>query len=239
MSAAYLEALLTFSATERVVEAGGRWELPVPLTDSDGCFLLFQYAEKGGEMIRFTVKTDSGRMLLDETRAQSSGRLHVAQASRLTLSWDNSNAWLNSVSVGYNVRIVSDRGVEHTLRLRLLHAARNGQDVLTKECLDRGVPVDSTDEAGYTALMLAVLGRQQLTAELLLQRGASLAAHDRRGNSPLHLASLQQESGASHARCACPLAHKRTYHTGALVRAQGRCGCYSKPRRMGWRRTMT
>ena len=149
-------AVTPFSATECVVEAGSSYELPVPLTDPDGCFLVYQYTEKSGEPVHFTVKTDTGRILLDEALARSSGRLHVAQAARLTLCWDNSSAWLNALSIGYSVKVVSDRGVLNTLRTRLLYAARHGPFSVAQECLDRGVPVDCVDEAGYTPLMLSI-----------------------------------------------------------------------------------
>ena len=83
----------TFSATEHTVEAGASFELPVPLTDPDGCFLVYSYVEKGGEVVPFRVKTDTGRTLLEESLSRSSGRLHVAQASRLALysCWKNAS----------------------------------------------------------------------------------------------------------------------------------------------------
>lgn len=183
----------TFSATECIIEAGSTYEVPVPLTDHpDGCFLIYKWNEKVGGATHFTVHTDAGRMLLDEVNHQSNGRLHVSQASRLTLRWDNSSAWLNALTVAYEVKVVSDRGVQNTLRARLLHASRAGPLSLVEQCLDRGVPVESVDDSGYTPLMLAVLSQQRATAELLLSRGAATSASDRRGNTPLHLASLQR-----------------------------------------------
>ena len=64
LSAADTPDTLVFSATECTIEAGGSYELPVP-TDPEGSFVLYEYHEKTGEGVRFTVKTDSGRELVD------------------------------------------------------------------------------------------------------------------------------------------------------------------------------
>ena len=185
----------TVSTSERLVDPGTVYELPVPLSDPSGGFLVYSWEEKSGEAVRFTVRTDGGRTLLDEVQARSEGRLCVSEASRLSLCWDNAGAWLKTLNVRYSVKVVSDRGVQNTLRTRLLHAARHGLLSAVEECLDHGVPIDGTNESGYTPLILAVLGRRQPSVELLLRRGASVAACDRRGNSPLHLASLQRVPG--------------------------------------------
>ena len=187
-------AEFTVSASACTVAAGAVYELPVPL-QRGGSFLVYRWEEKSALPVRFTVQTDEGRTLVDEVQATSSGSLCVTQGSRLSLRWDNSGAWLNALSVGYSVQVLPDCAVQSTLRHRLLHAARHGLLGAAQECLDHGVPIDGTNEAGYTPLMLAVLGRHVATAELLLRRGASIAAHDRRGNRPLHLASLQRAPG--------------------------------------------
>jgi hypothetical protein len=185
----------TVSTSERLIDPGTVYELPVPLSDPSGGFLVYSWEEKSGEAVRFTVRTDGGRTLLDEVQVRSEGRLCVSESSRLSLCWDNAGAWLKTLNVRYSVKVVSDRGVQNTLRTRLLHAARHGLLSAVEECLDHGVPIEGTNEAGYTPLILAVLGRRQPSVELLLRRGASVATCDRRGNSPLHLASLQRVPG--------------------------------------------
>ena len=48
---------LVFSATEAIVDAGGVFELPVPI-EADGSFLIYDYEEKSGSGIHFTVVKD-------------------------------------------------------------------------------------------------------------------------------------------------------------------------------------
>ena len=71
----------TLSATECVVEAGSTYQLPVPLTDPEGCFLVYQYTERSGEAIRFMVQADGVRTLLD-----GSTRIPVACTGALLLA---------------------------------------------------------------------------------------------------------------------------------------------------------
>ena len=145
----------TVSTSERLIDPGTVYELPVPLSDPSGGFLVYSWEEKSGEAVRFTVRTDGGRTLLDEVQVRSEGRLCVSESSRLSLCWDNAGAWLKTLNVRYSVKVVSDRGVQNTLRTRLLHAARHGLLSAVEECLDHGVPIEGTNEAGYTPLILA------------------------------------------------------------------------------------
>ena len=109
----------TVSTSERFIDPGTVYELPVPLSDPSGGFLVYSWEEKSGEAVRFTVRTDAGRTILDEVQVRSEGRLYVSEASRLSLCWDNASAWLKTLNVRYSVKVVSDRGVQNTLRTRL------------------------------------------------------------------------------------------------------------------------
>ena len=182
--------LVTFSGTEQTIAAGENYSFVVPV-ERAGCFLVFNWEEKSGSGVQFTITTDGGRTLLDELSEGSSDRVHVSGAEMVTLKWDNADAWLSSAQLSYSVKVLTDRGVREQLERRLLRAARHGPPAAAVECLERGVDADVVDADGHTTpLMLAVLGRQHETAAALLARGADAARRDRHGNAPLHLAAM-------------------------------------------------
>ena len=65
----------TVSTSERFIDPGTVYELPVPLSDPSGGFLVYSWEEKSGEAVRFTVRTDAGRTILDEVQVRSASRL--------------------------------------------------------------------------------------------------------------------------------------------------------------------
>ena len=184
---------LTFSATEAIVDAGGSYELPVPTDPVDGSFLIYHYDEKSGDGIRFTVTTDAGRELVDELQARSNEQILVTGATRCTLRWDNTDAWLTPKAISYSVKIVSAGCVQAKLEERLLHASEHGPLSVLRECLGRGLSIECTSKDGHTPLMRAALAsglHRGETAKLLLEARASTHAIDRHGNTPLHLCAL-------------------------------------------------
>ena len=61
--------------------------------------------------------------------------------------------------------------------------------------LQSGTDVNSTDEAGYTGLMMALMGRQTAVARLLLeQEGIDINTCDNYGQSALHWAASYAEN---------------------------------------------
>ena len=181
---------LVFSATECVVDAGGVYELPVPTDAMEGSFLLYQYEEKSGDGIRFTVTTDGGRELVDEIQDRSSEQLHVTGAERCTLRWDNTDSWLTPKALSYSIKVVSAGCVKARLEQKLLHAAEHGPLAVVRDCLARGLAVDCTSAQGHTPLMRAALSGSAERTRPLLEARASINATDRHGNTPLHLCLL-------------------------------------------------
>ena len=63
---ALLSSALVFSAKDCSIESGGSHSLTVPMSAADGGFLKYEYEEKSGEGVQFTVATIDGKELLDE-----------------------------------------------------------------------------------------------------------------------------------------------------------------------------
>lgn len=68
-------------------------------------------------------------------------------------------------------------------------AATQGHLEATKALVLRGAPVDSTNAAGHTGLMIAVARGHPRVTQALLQAGANPSAADRKGFTPLHFAA--------------------------------------------------
>lgn len=70
-------------------------------------------------------------------------------------------------------------------------AARKGNTQQVESLLQRGVPIDSPDKDGRTALMLAAQRGRTATVKLLLDRGANPNARDRQGWTAYALALIE------------------------------------------------
>lgn len=68
---------------------------------------------------------------------------------------------------------------------RMFDAARLGDTETLTSYIDRGVPVDMTEAAGNTLLMLAAYHGHPETVAALLERGADTDRLNDRGQSPL------------------------------------------------------
>jgi ankyrin repeat protein len=58
--------------------------------------------------------------------------------------------------------------------------------------LNNGAEIDITDKRNWTPLFCAVYGRQLGTLKLLLKRGATVNRVDSDGNTPLHIATIEE-----------------------------------------------
>ena len=191
---AALEDALVFSAKEATIEAGGAYEVVVPMDDSGG-FIVYEYAETSDEGVHFSVRTEDGRLLLEEVQPSSKEQVRVPAGvgSVCKLTWANTEAWVSAVTVSYTVRVVSMTGIKGKLERRLRHAAEQGLVGVIQECLHAGVSVDATDAtdaAGHTPLLRAALADRTTAVVALLGAGAAADASDRHGNQALHLAAL-------------------------------------------------
>jgi ankyrin repeat protein len=78
--------------------------------------------------------------------------------------------------------------------LDVLDLARHGQSERLEELLDAGVPVNLTNAAGDSLLILAAYHRQPATVAMLLAHGADTARINDRGQTALAAAVFRQSS---------------------------------------------
>jgi ankyrin repeat protein len=76
---------------------------------------------------------------------------------------------------------------------RLFGLARSGQTDALSAYVDAGVPVDLTNDAGDTLLMLAAYHGHAATVRALLERGADPGRRNDRGQTPLAGAAFKKE----------------------------------------------
>lgn len=79
--------------------------------------------------------------------------------------------------------------------LEVLDLARQGRTDRLAELLDAGVPVNLTNAAGDSLLILAAYHGQPETVRLLLDRGADTARVNDRGQTALAAAVFRQDAG--------------------------------------------
>lgn len=75
--------------------------------------------------------------------------------------------------------------VRTQLRDYYFQAAREGNTAMLDEFISAGYDLDTADEKGYTALILAAYHGHRETVERLLAAGADACAQDQRGNTAL------------------------------------------------------
>ena len=77
------------------------------------------------------------------------------------------------------------RSVQEQLREYFLDAARRGDTLMLDEFIQAGYGLNTADERGYTALILAAYNGQAAAVEQLLAAGADACSKDKRGNTAL------------------------------------------------------
>lgn len=75
--------------------------------------------------------------------------------------------------------------VQTQLRDYFFNAARFGDDEVLDEFIQAGYDLNTSDEKGYTALILAAYNGHSDTVERLISAGADACAKDKRGNTAL------------------------------------------------------
>lgn len=75
--------------------------------------------------------------------------------------------------------------IQHQLRDYLFNAARFGDNDVLDEFIRAGYDLNTADEKGYTALILAAYNGHPETVERLITAGADACAKDKRGNTAL------------------------------------------------------
>lgn len=84
--------------------------------------------------------------------------------------------------------------VQAQLRAYLLQAARLGDDAILDEFIEAGYDLETADDKGYTALILAAYHGHRDSVERLLAAGADPCAQDKRGNTALMGAIFKGEA---------------------------------------------
>jgi len=79
----------------------------------------------------------------------------------------------------------ADADVQAQLRHYFFDAARRGDVPMLQTFVDAHYPLNSQDEKGYTALILAAYHGELAAVELLLRNGADACQQDQRGNTAL------------------------------------------------------
>ena len=212
LDAALLSEALGFTAKECSIEAGGKSSLIVPVAPEGG-FLLYQYEERSGEGVRFTVHAGEHQLLLDELQPVSDDRLHLPAglgASALTLEWQNTESWIQSVVVSYTIRVVSTSAVRSKLDKQLLSAALAAQPAAVASLLAAGATVSSAvDRHGNAAMHLAALGGAEPTLRALFDGGADVDARNADGATPLAAAAFGAAAAPVLAPAALALRRRR------------------------------
>ena len=90
-----------------------------------------------------------------------------------------------SESIQSDARSLSQRIQDSRARSSLLQAARKGDVEAVKKALNKGVPIESTNDRGETPLCLAVIGGHVPTISALLSRNARIEARTKKGLTPL------------------------------------------------------
>ncbi|MBD8495470.1 ankyrin repeat domain-containing protein [Pseudomonas syringae] len=75
--------------------------------------------------------------------------------------------------------------IQATLRTYYFEAARAGNTAMLDEFIHAGYDLNTADEKGYTALILAAYHGHREAVEQLLHAGADACAQDQRGNTAL------------------------------------------------------
>jgi hypothetical protein len=112
------------------------------------------------------------------------------EAQKFVLDGDQA-ALGNRVALKPRLLKVKDRDGKTLLR----HAVENGNLVMAKYIINRGVYVDDGTKSGYTPLHAAAYQGYLDMAQLLVTAGASVNARTNRGHTPLHLAASRGNIG--------------------------------------------
>mmetsp|Transcript_76425 Transcript_76425/g.181792 ORF Transcript_76425/g.181792 Transcript_76425/m.181792 type:complete len:769 (+) Transcript_76425:28-2334(+) len=103
---------------------------------------------------------------------------------RADKTWGNNN---NAQTTNF---VVGNKPAdERSLLLKFFTAADHGDVVSIDETLEEGVGIDTQDEEGRTALVMAVRNGHTHVVEALLRRGADIELATKHGATPLGLAS--------------------------------------------------
>jgi hypothetical protein len=187
----------------RQLLAGGA---PVDATDRRGLTALM-WASAGGytELVRQLL--DSGasanRRAADGTTAlmlaAGNGFTDIVRA--LILKGADVAAVRGGVKVRHlalergHAEIVTLLDQAESLGTRLLRAASEGHDMLVRQVLAIGAPVNITDPQGATALMIAARNGDLGILQALLSRGADVSARDLQGRTALDWAEPSPSTG--------------------------------------------
>ncbi|ANE74540.1 ankyrin repeat domain-containing protein [Dickeya solani] len=103
-----------------------------------------------------------------------------------------------SVSSAPAAPALNEHQVQNQLNQYLWDAARTGNDAVIREFISAGYNLNTRDEKGYSAVILAAYHGHYDTVSLLLDHGADPCQQDNRGNTALMGAAFKGELKIAH-----------------------------------------
>ena len=126
--------------------------------------------------------------MTSDSRASSSSQVPLLTLSPLprteSIFSDESHS-IRSESTQGDTKSFSKRFQDNRARTSLLQAARKGDALAVEKALNKGIPIESTNDKGETPLCLAVIGGSVPTISSLLAHHAHLEARTKKGLTPL------------------------------------------------------
>ncbi len=108
----------------------------------------------------------------------------------------------------------ASEGTRQKLRDYLFDAARSGNTAMLREFVGAHYNLDTVDEKGYTALILAAYHGNAEAVELLLNAGANPCAEDAHGNTALMGAIFKGELGIARTLVKADCSPNQANHAG-------------------------
>ena len=107
------------------------------------------------------------------------------------------NVCRNTVLVFGLILLISSNASAEKLGSELLKAAKKGQIEKVQDLIEAGVPVNSTDKNGRTALMLAAEKGHNDVVQHLIDHEADVSIKDRKGETAIDKAEKKKNMRSS------------------------------------------
>ena len=123
-----------------------------------------------------------------DSRTSSSSQVPFSTLNPVTRTesmFSDESYSIRSESAQSDTKSLSWRFQDFRARSALLQAARKGDVAAVEKSLEKGVPIESTNDKGETPLCVAVIGGHVSTISTLLSHNAQIEARTKKGLTPL------------------------------------------------------